>query len=69
MLPREGGDGPGGIVILYLVPAGTEAGRQFPQRIDRLAVPRAAGAAGIDTQQIRRKPVLSGVINECAHAA
>jgi putative transposase len=28
-----------------------------------------ATVTGIDTQQIRRKPVLGGLINECTHAA
>ena len=40
MLPCEADDGPGGIVILYLVPAGAEVGRQLSQPVDRLAVPR-----------------------------
>jgi hypothetical protein len=35
---------------------------------DERGAPRAT-VTDIDTQQIRRKPVLNGLINECTHAA
>jgi hypothetical protein len=35
---------------------------------DERGAPRAI-VTDIDTQQIRRKPVLNGLINECTHAA
>jgi hypothetical protein len=45
MLLREGGDGPGGVIALYFVPAGADIGRQFPQLLDGAVIPRAAGVA------------------------
>ena len=35
LLPCEADDGQGRVVILYLVPAGTQVGRQLPQAVDR----------------------------------
>jgi len=46
ILPREADDGPGRIIIFYLVPAGTEVGRQLPQPVDRAAVANQAGVVG-----------------------
>jgi hypothetical protein len=45
MLLREGGDGPGGILARYLVPAGADVGGQLLQLLDGPAIPRAGGVA------------------------
>src|SRR5580700_10934555 len=45
MLLREGGDGPGGVIALYFVPAGADIGRQIPQLLDGPVIPRAGGVA------------------------
>src|ERR1700722_11777763 len=52
MLPREVDDGPGGVIILYLVPAGTQVGRQLPQAVGRLAVRGQAAVAGGDVDYV-----------------
>src|SRR5271166_6330031 len=52
MLPCEADDGPGGVIILYLVPAGTQVGRQLPQAVGRLAIPGQAGVAGDDVDHV-----------------
>ena len=44
--PREAGDGPGGIVVLYLVPAGTQVRGQLPQLLDGLVIPRPGRRGG-----------------------
>ena len=45
MLLREGGDGPGGIIAVYLVPAGTDIGCQLAQLLDGPVILRAGGVA------------------------
>ena len=44
----EADDGPGGIVIVYLVPAGAEVGCQLPQPAGRPAVRSRADVAEDD---------------------
>ena len=46
LLPGEVDDGPGGVIILYLVPPGAQVSRQLPQAVGRLAIPGQAGVAG-----------------------
>jgi hypothetical protein len=48
----EADEGPGGIVIFYLVPAGAEVGCQLPQPADRPAVRRRAGVADDDVDYV-----------------
>src|SRR6202007_1769907 len=53
MLPRESGDGPGGIVIVDLVPAGTDVRRQLPQLGRCLTVRRVTHIAGDDVDHVK----------------
>src|SRR5262249_21313558 len=48
VLPGESDDALSGIVILYVVPAGADVGRQLPQPLERPLVVRADGVAGAD---------------------
>jgi hypothetical protein len=52
VLLREADQGPGRIVIFYLVPAGAEVGRQLSQLVDRPAVPGQAGVADDDVDYV-----------------
>lgn len=60
VLPREADDGLGRIVILYLVPAGTEVGGQLSQPIDRPCVRCRAGLAD-DAGACGVQPIASGL--------
>ena len=60
MLLREGGDGPGGIVTLYLVPAGTDIGCQFSQLLDQPAIRRAGGVAAGHVEDVEFSPEPGG---------
>jgi hypothetical protein len=52
MLPGEADDGLGGVIILYLVPPGTQVGRQLPQAVGRPAIPGQAGVTGGDVDHV-----------------
>src|SRR5580704_630755 len=49
---READQSPGRIVVVYLVPAGTEVSGQRSQGVDRPAVPRRAGVADDDVDHV-----------------
>ena len=53
MLPCEVDDGPGGAIISYLLPAGTQVGRQLPQAVGRLAIPGQAAVASDDVDHVQ----------------
>ena len=52
ILPREAGDGPGGIIARYLVPASADVGRQLAQLLDALTVTGPGGVAGDDVDGV-----------------
>src|ERR1700730_2501257 len=52
ILARAAGDGPGGIVARYLVPASADVGRQLAQLLDALTVTGTGGVARDDVDGV-----------------
>jgi hypothetical protein len=63
----EADEGPGGIVIFYLVPAGAEVGCQRPQPADLPAVRRRAGVGDDDVDYVEFPFVCSVSCALCSH--